>query len=164
MLLFLCSCENKKTYRPSSFPDANNINNFTFAIPYVEKNASIVVRIRLNGGPQFEGIWDSGCSVPLKISALEAQSLIKDGTLMKSDYRQSMAITVANGQQNTYDVYMLKSISFVDNDGNEHSLTNIPAVIDDNVGTQILIGLPVMQQLGNSHEISQFDQSIYIKD
>ena len=58
---------------------------------------------------------------------------------------------------------MLKSISFVDNDGVEHSLSNIPAVIDDNAGTDILIGLPVMQALGYSYEISQYEQLIYFK-
>ncbi|MDE6180032.1 MAG: hypothetical protein K2G02_02685 [Phocaeicola sp.] len=59
---------------------------------------------------------------------------------------------------------MLKSISFVDEDGMEHTLSNIPAVIDDNVGTDILIGLPVMQALGDSHEVSQYDQFIYFKE
>ena len=59
---------------------------------------------------------------------------------------------------------MLKSISFVDDNGTEHTLTQIPAVIDDNVETDILIGLPVMQALGDSYEISQYDQLIYFKE
>lgn len=164
MLVILCSCENKKVYRPSQFPKPQNAKDFSFAIPYLDKKGAIVVRIRLNGGPQFEGIWDSGCNVPLKISKLEAASLVKNGTLSDSDYKQSMPVTVANGQQNEYDVYMLKSISFVDSDGTEHTIPNVPAVIDDNVGTDILIGLPVMQELGYSHEISQFDKSIYFKE
>ena len=46
----------------------------------------------------------------------------------------------------------------------EHSLSNIPAVIDDNVGTDILIGLPVMNALGYSHEIDQYNQHIYYKE
>lgn len=160
----LVSCGPKKVYRPSHFPDAQSASVYSFAIPYVEKNGSLVVRIRLNNGPQFEGTWDSGCGVPLKISMLEAAALVKDGTLSQSDYRQSLPVTVANGQTNEYDVYMLKSISFMDNNGEEHTLSNIPAVIDDNVGTSILIGLPVMQALGYSHEISQFDQSINFKN
>lgn len=164
ILMALSSCENKKTYRPSKFPDGMNKSNFSFAIPYSEKNNSIIVRIRLNNGPQFEGIWDSGCSVPLKISSLEAGALVKNGTLSKSDYQSSLPIKVANGQTNTYSVYMLKSVSFVDEEGTEHTLTNIPAVIDDNLGTDILIGLPVMQALGASHEISQYDQFIYFKE
>ena len=164
ILLILCSCENKKTYRPSHFPDSQSAKKYSFTIPYTEKNGALVVRIRLNGGPQFEGIWDSGCNVPLKISALEAAALVKDGTLSESDYKQSLPVTVANGQKNEYNVYILKSISFMDCDGNEHPLHNIPAVIDDNVGTNILIGLPVMQGLGDSHEISQFDDLIYFKD
>lgn len=164
LIMVLCSCDNNKVYRPSKFPEEQNKRNFSFAIPYVEKSNSIVVRVRLNGGPQFEGIWDSGCSVPLKISNLEAGSLVKDGTLSDSDYQSSLPIKVANGQTNEYAVYMLKSVSFVDEDGLEHTLNNVPAVIDDNVGTDILIGLPVMQKLGYSHEISQYDQFIYFKE
>jgi len=162
--MVLSSCENKKVYRPSLFPGEQNKRNFSFAIPYSEKNKSIIVRIRLNNGPQFEGIWDSGCGVPLKISNLEASALVKNGTLSESDYQSSLPIKVANGQTNEYAVYMLKSVSFVDEEGVEHALSNIPAVIDDNVGTDILIGLPVMQALGYSHEISQYDQLIYYKE
>lgn len=164
IMMVLCSCGSKKVYRPSQFPDGHNKRNFSFAIPYEEKNNSIFVRVRLNGGPQFEGIWDSGCSVPLKISNLEAGTLVKNGTLSESDYQSSLPIKVANGQTNEYAVYMLKSISFMDEEGIEHTLSNVPAVIDDNVGTDILIGLPVMQKLGYSHEISQYDQFIYFKE
>lgn len=165
LMLLLFSCERSNiSYRPSQFPVAEAARNYSFAIPYTEKNNSIMVRIRLNGGPQFEGVWDSGCSVPLKISSLEANSLVKNGTLTASDYRTECPITVANGQTNHYAVYMLKSISFADEEGVEHILTDIPAVIDDNAGTSILIGLPVMQALGGSHEISQYDSFIYYKD
>ena len=148
MLMLISSCENKKAYRPSQFPNERNKHNFSFAIPYSMKKNSIVVRVRLNNGPQFEGVWDSGCSLPLKISKLEAEALVKNGTLSISDYKSNYPVT----------------ISFVDQEGVEHMLSNIQAVIDDNVGTDILIGLPVMQALGDSYEISQYDQSIYFKE
>ena len=164
MLMLISSCENKKAYRPSQFPNERNKHNFSFAIPYSMKKNSIVVRVRLNNGPQFEGVWDSGCSLPLKISKLEAEALVKNGTLSISDYKSNYPVTIANGQTSEYAVYMLKSISFVDQEGVEHMLSNIQAVIDDNVGTDILIGLPVMQALGDSYEIAQNDQSIYLKE
>lgn len=164
MLLLFSSCENKKVYRPSLFPDGQGKQKYSFAIPYEEKNSSLIVRVRLNGGPQFDGTWDSGCSVPLKITTLEAASLVKDGTLTESDYKSSVPISLANGQTNEYDVYMLKSISFMDKEGIEHTLSDVPAVIDDNMSTNILIGLPVMQALGYSHEISSYDQTIYFKE
>ena len=162
--LIICSCGDSKVYRHSKYPELSSRNNFSFAIPYQEKNSSIIVRVRLNGGPQFNGIWDSGCSVPLKISNLEAAALVKEGTLSESDYKAKLPITVANGQTNEYAVYVLKNISFMDENGIEHTLSDVPAVIDDNVGTSILIGLPVMQKLGYSHEISQYDQFIYFKE
>ena len=162
--MLLCSCgNNNNVYRPSKFPDKISTQNFSFAIPYQNRNSSIIVRIRLNDGPQFDATWDSGCSVPLKISSLEAAALVKAGTLLESDYQTSVPIRVANGQTAEYDVYMLKSISFMDQEGVEHSLANVPAVIDDNVETDILIGLPVIQELGYSHEISQYDRLIYYK-
>lgn len=164
LLLALCSCGNKKAYRPSQFPDAQSKQNYSFAIPYQNKNNAIIVRVRLNGGPQYEGTWDSGCGVPLKISSLEAAQLVKAGTLTESDYHSNLPITVANGQTNEYAVYVLKSISFIDDSGMEHTLSNIPAVIDDNVDTSILIGLPVMKALGYSHEIDQYNQHIYYKE
>lgn len=164
LMLALCSCESKKTYRPSQFPDGQGKQSYSFAIPYQDKNNSIIVRVRLNGGPQFEGTWDSGCSVPLKISSLEAAALVKAGTLSENDYYSNLPVTVANGQTNEYAVYKLKTISFVDNEGIEHTISDVPAVIDDNAGTGILIGLPVMQALGYAHEISQYDQYIYYKE
>ncbi len=158
----LCSCGDKKVYRPSQFPNVKQ--DYSFAIPYQEKNNQIIVRIRLNGSTQFEGTWDSGCSVPLKISSLEADQLKKNGTLSSNDYRDNMEVIVANGQKAIYSVYLIKNISFTDKEGVEHKLVNVPAVIDDNVNTDILIGLPVMQELGYSYEIDQYDQYIYYKE
>jgi hypothetical protein len=163
-ILLFSACANKKVYRPSHFPESKSADFYSYAIPFEERSNTMYVRVRLNDGPQFQGVWDSGCSLPLKISKLEANSLVKDGTLSQSDYRASLPVKVANGQTSNYAVYMLKSISFVDDKGVEHTLTNIPAVIDDNVGTDILIGLPVMQALGSSHEVSQFDHIIFIKE
>lgn len=166
MLLALSACENKDklVYRPSKFPEAKVKRDMSFAIPYLDKNGSMMVRARLNSGPQFSCIWDSGCSVPLKVSALEAAQLIKDGTLSERDYITSYPVTVANGQTSEYDVYLLKSVSFTDDKGDEHTLTDVPAVIDDNVGTDILVGLPVMQALGYAHEISQLENLIIYKE
>lgn len=36
ILMVLCSCESKKNYRPSQFPDGMNKRNFSFAIPFSE--------------------------------------------------------------------------------------------------------------------------------
>jgi hypothetical protein len=84
--------------------------------------------------------------------------------LSERDYITSYPVTVANGQTSEYDVYLLKSVSFTDDKGDEHTLTDVPAVIDDNVGTDILVGLPVMQALGYAHEISQLENLIIYKE
>ncbi len=163
-ILAICGCDNKATYRPSGFPVAKEKREISFSIPYEDSNGAMKVRVRLNGGPQYDGTWDSGCSLPLKISSLEATQLVKEGTLSDRDYIKSYPVEVANGQNQMYDVYKLKSISFTDDKGEEHTLKDIPAVIDDNAGTDILIGLPVMQSLGYAHEISQIDNLIMFKE
>lgn len=160
----LCSCGDKKEYRPSQFPDAQSKQNYSFAIPYQNKNDQIIVRIRFNGGPQFEALWDSGCNLPLKISSSEADMLKNKGLLSENDYKRNTPVTVANGQTANYAVYLIKTISFTDTEGVEHTLSNIEAIVDDNVTTSVLIGSPVMRKLGYSYEIDQYNQHIYYKE
>lgn len=162
--VLLCSCGGNKTYRPSKYPVAGHKDTYSFTIPYQDKNGAVVVRVRLNDGPEFNAVWDSGCSFPLKISRLEAFSVIKEGTLTSEHQLGSVPMTVANGQTNDVDVYMLEKITFVDSKGHEHSLSNVPVVIDENMDTDVLIGLPVMQELGGSFEISAYDQTIRVKE
>lgn len=162
-VLAMSSCDNNVAkYRPSQFPGEQS--NFSYAIPCSDQSGSIIVRVRLNGGPQFQGTWDTGCQVPLKISMLEAASLLKDGTLSESDYCTKTPITSANGETNYYNVYKLSSISFTDDNGMEHQVKDVPAIIDDNIGTGILIGLPVMNELGYSCEVSPYENLIYVKE
>ena len=161
-VLAMSSCENNAAkYRPSQFP---NKKSYSYAIPFSNQGGSIMVRIKLNDGPEFKGVWDTGCELPLKISELEAESLVKDGTLTVNDYKASIPVTSANGETNYYNVYMLSSISFTDENGNEHIVPDVPAIIDDNQATNILIGLPLMQELGYSHEESTYEQLIYVKE
>lgn len=163
-IALLCSCANNKVYRPSKFPDESGRRDCSFAIPYTQKYNSMIVRVRLNGGPEFEAVWDTGNSFPMKISMQEAKALEKAGTLSLSDYCADVPVTVADGSTSIVSVYKLKSVSFVDKDGGEHVINDVLAVVDKNPDTDILIGLPVMQELGYSHEISQYDQLIYFKE
>lgn len=162
--VLLCSCGGNKTYRPSKYPVAGHKDSYSFTIPYQDKNGAVVVRIRLNDGPEFNGVWDSGCAAPLKISRLEYISVAKEGTLTSDHQLGSVSYGAANGDVNDYEVYMLEKVTFVDSKGHEHSLPNVPVVIDENMDTDVLIGLPVMQELGGSFEISAYDQTIRVKE
>lgn len=162
-LMMLCSCEEKKVYRPSQFPKGQTKSNYSFAIPYQEFNGAIYVNVRLNDGPEFKGIWDTGSSLPLKISYLEFLQLIKNNMVSDDDFVDKTQVRVANGQVAEYEIYNIRSISFTDNDGREYRLNNIQAIIDENIETDILIGSPVMKMLGDSYEISHYDNLIYFK-
>lgn len=163
----LCSCGNnsdQKAYRPTHFP--TNVGIEGYKIPFRSNNNDVLVNIRLNGGTQFTGaVWDLGCSVPLKISSLEIVNLMKDNTFNEgAHYSEAIPITVANGQTTTLDAYVLDEVSFADVNGNEHSVSNVVAVVDPNMSTRILIGKPLMDELGYSQEIDNNENVIIIKE
>lgn len=163
VLMTLSSCNDKKVYRPSNYPNLSGVGRHLFAIPYSNENGAIKVRVRLNNVAEFKGTWDTGCNIAMKISSLELESLKKNKTVSQRDFKGSIPVTVANGETQYYEVITIKKITFLDDQGQEHTLSDVQAVIDDNANTEILIGLPVMKELGDSHEVSQYDNLIYIK-
>ena len=166
LTVILCSCGtgNKKSYKPTHFPNAEKVQGYK--IPFSNLNNDILVKIRLNGGTQFPNAkWDSGCSLPLKISYLEITNLLKDNTFKVSCHiSDAVPVTVANGQTVRMDAYRLDKVSFTDINGNEHSVSNVVAVIDPNMSTSILIGKPLMDALGYSQEIDNIESVIYIRE
>lgn len=167
LAFMLCSCGNisdQKKYRPTHFP--TNIGKEEYKIPFHSNNNDVLVNIRLNGGTQFTGaVWDLGCSFPLKISHLEIANLMKDNTFKAgARYSEAISVTVANGQSVTMDAYVLDEVAFTDVDGKEHSVSNVPAVVDSNISTRILVGKPLMDKLGYSQEIDNNEMVIIIKE
>ena len=168
MIVLLCSCsvgsDKKKVYRPTHFPNTEKVQGFK--IPFTNLNNDILVKIRLNGGTQFPNAkWDSGCSLPLKISYLEINNLLKDNTFKESCHiSDAVPVTVANGQTVRMDAYRLDKVSFTDINGDEHTVTNVIAVVDPNMSTSILIGKPLMDALGYSQEIDNVESVIFIRE
>ena len=107
----LCSCsaegDKKKAYRPTHFPNTEKVQGFK--IPFTNLNNDVLVKIRLNGGTQFPNAkWESGCSLPLKISYLEINNILKDNTFKESCHiSDAVPVTVANGQTVRMDAYRL---------------------------------------------------------
>lgn len=165
-IMLLCSCggNSTKEYRPTHFPKQSSLQGYK--IPFESHGNDVLVKIRLNGGTQFaNAIWDLGCSVPLKISGSEMFYLLKDETFKASAHeRDAITITVANGQTQTMDAYVLDIVSFTDNNGIEHSVSNVVAVVDPNLSTKILVGKPLMDALGYSQEIDNIENVIIIRE
>ena len=166
LAVIFCSCGtvDKKAYKPTHFPNSEKAQGYK--IPFSNLNNDILVKIRLNGGTQFPNAkWDSGCSLPLKISYLEINNLLKDNTFKESCHiSDAVPVTVANGQTVRMDAYILDKVSFTDINGDEHTVNNVLAVIDPNMSTSILIGKPLMDALGYSQEIDNIESVIYIRE
>lgn len=163
-LLGSCGGNSTKEYRPTHFPKHSSEQGYK--IPFETHGNDVLVKIRLNGGTQFaNAVWDSGCNVPLKISELEIDNLRKDETFRSATHvSDAVEITVANGEKQTMDAYVLDVVSFTDNNGEEHSVSNVLAVVDPNISTPILIGKPLMDKLGYSQEIDNNEEVIIIKE
>lgn len=165
-IMLLCSCgsNSSKEYRPSHFPKHSSAQGYK--IPFETHGNDVLVKVRLNGGTQFaNAVWDLGCSVPLKISQYEIGNLMKDATFKSAAHKaNAIEVTVANGQSQTMDLYVLDIVSFTDNDGVEHSVSNVQAVVDPNMSTPILIGKPLMDELGYSQEIDNAENVIIIRE
>lgn len=165
-IMLFCSCggNSTKEYRPTHFPTQSSTQGYK--IPFETHGNDVLVKIRLNGGTQFaNAVWDLGCSVPLKISRYEIGNLMKDATFKSAAHvSNAIEVTVANGQTQTMDAYVLDVVSFTDNNGVEHSVSNVVAVVDPNMSTQILVGKPLMDALGYSQEIDNIEDVIIIRE
>ncbi len=165
-LFLLCSCVERSSeeYRPTSFPKKTTEHGYK--IPFETRGNNVLVKIRLNGGTQFaNAVWDLGCSVPLKISEYEIGNLLKDATFKAAAHvSNAVNVTLANGQSQTMNAYVLDVVSFTDNVGIEHTVSNVVAVVDPNVSTPILIGKPLMDALGYSQEIDNVEEVIIIRE
>lgn len=165
-MVLLCSCggDLEEEYRPSQFPKQTSAQGYK--IPYETHGNDVLVKIRLNGGTQFaNAVWDSGCSFQLKISELEIMNLMKDQTFRSAAHvSDAVEVTVANGEKATMDAYVLDVVSFTDSNGEEHSVSNVIAVVDPNINTSILVGKPLMDELGYSQEIDNNAEVIIIRE
>ena len=165
-MMLLCSCggNSVKEYQPTHFPKQSSLQGYK--IPFKSHGNDVLVNIRLNDGTQFaNAVWDSGCSVPLKISKYEMGNLMKDATFKSAAHvANAIKVNVANGQTQTMDAYVLDIVSFTDNSGIEHSVSNVVAAVDPNMNTQILVGKPLMDKLGYSQEINNVENVIVIRE
>ena len=162
LLLGSCGKSEKKVYIPSKFPKETKKEGYK--IPYKRINGSISVDVKLNGTATFPGVWDSGCGFPLQISSTEAITLVKNGVFSDKDYIASYKMTVADGSAVYEPVYMLKEVSFTDEAGQEYKVQNVPCVVAENPSAPILIGLPIMKELGVSYEDIQTEDVILIRE
>lgn len=102
--------------------------------------------------------------MPLSLSITEAVQLYKSGALVVDDVVGAIETGLADGSLSKEAVVRIKQISLMDLDGKEHILNNIAAVVSPNEQAPLLFGLPLMEALGSSYEISQNEDVIIFKE
>ncbi len=165
MLIFMTSCKKnpEMVYEPSKFP-TKKTELGVFKIPIKRQNNEIYVHVKINDAVSFDFGYDTGCSLPLSLSITEASQLAKSGALVVDDVVGPIETGLADGSLSKGAVVRIKQISLMDLDGKKHTLNDIAAVVSPNKQAPIMFGLPLMEALGSSFEISQNEDVIIFKE
>lgn len=167
MLILMTSCKKdpKMVYEPSKFPTESKKNELgVFKIHVKRQSGAIYVHVKINDAVSFDFAYDTGCSLLLSLSITEATQLAKSGALVVDDVVGEIETGLADGSLSKEAVVRIKQISLMDLDGKEHILNNIAAVVSPNEQAPLLFGLPLMEALGSSYEISQNEDVIIFKE
>lgn len=165
IIMLLSACEKKEelAYVPSRFPTEKKVEkDYSFKIPYEKKGNSIYGIVNLNGNP-LKGMFDTGCDIPLSISKLDLYQALKNGTVITTNKPTKMEFVNSDGSEITTDCYKVPYASFLDTEGQEHVIRDVTISVRDDV-SGVFIGLPLLQALGSSFEISDLESAILIKE
>jgi aspartyl protease family protein len=125
------------------------------AIPMESKDGVKYVTIEINGIP-LRFVFDTGAS-SICISSLEAELLIKQGTLQEEDLIGTENFQDATGKVSQGTKIRLKTVRIGD-----YLLENIEATIVDNPHAPLLLGQTVLEKFG-SIEIDNANSQIILK-
>ena len=165
-VIMLASCDSKKEkYDPYAISGENNkpvVSKSSFEVPYKKTESNLMtVHVNLNGKNSYDAIFDTGCSGGVSISTLEALDFDKSGTLDDVELISTATSTLADGSEREVVVYELKSLTITDKNGQEHTLTNVPVIIEENLNADIIIGASVINNLAkNSYTVDLKKQVI----
>lgn len=165
IIMLLSACEKKEelAYVPSRFPTEKKVEkDYSFKIPYEKKGNNIYGTVNLTGTP-LKGMFDTGCGIPLSISELDLYQALRNGTVITTDKPTKMKFVNADGSEYTTLCYKASYASFLDTEGQEHVIKDVTVAVRDDV-SGVLIGLPLLQALGSSFEISDSESAILIRE
>lgn len=167
IIMLLSACEKKEelAYVPSKFPTETKVEkDYSFKIPYKKSGNSLHGIVKILSTP-LKGIFDTGCSIPIVISSLEFKQLIKNGAeISDKEGRTVVESQLADGSIVEDEVFTVRSVSITDTEGQEHVLKNVIMCVSSNVNSSVLFGLPLLQALGSSFEISDSESAILIRE
>lgn len=162
MLLSACEKKEKLAYVPSKFPTETKVKkDYSFKIPYKKVGGSLVGELKVAGTP-MKGIFDTGCGFPVSISAVEFAQMFTNGTVINDDYTEIETVLADGSTQIVYSCNV-SYISLLDTEGQEHIIKDVNIVIRDDL-SDVLFGLPLLQALGSSFEISDSESAILIRE
>jgi predicted aspartyl protease len=154
IVTLLCSCggnkRNKEKFDPNIWTDNTayeqvlTTGNETISIPYVEKNGVKYIAVKINGGPTFDMIVDTGCSGVL-ISIKEAQYLAQSGLLTEEDYRGNALSSIADGSIVENMVFNIKEMII----GGKIVCSDVDVTVSNNISAPMLLGNGVFDRISS---------------
>lgn len=147
-LLLLVSCNSKKheydPYNISGGKAKQEISKNAFEIDFKQTAGKLkTIHINLGGSNSYDAIFDTGCS-GVSISTIEAIDMFKQGTLRAEDERTPDSVQIADGSVSERQVFKLREVTVVDKNGQPHTLRDVDATVEPNLGAPILIGSSVI--------------------
>lgn len=153
--ILLCSCggnkkSNKEKFDPNIWTDnftyerTSTSEDKTISIPYIEKNGVKYIAVKINGGPTFDMIVDTGCSGVL-ISIKEAQYLAQSGLLTEEDYRGNTLSSIADGSIVENMVFNIKEMII----GGKIVCHDIDVTVSNNISAPMLLGNGIFDRISS---------------
>lgn len=163
----MMACKNEDGYVPSEFPTGkySKVLDFNFKVPYKNSDGGVkTIKVTFNDAVTYDVIFDTGCGVPISMSILEASQLYKDGSLSGLDKVGNTVVSTADGNVSSVDVYVVKTVSLTDEEGNKRTIYNVPVTISENPNAPLLIGTPLLSNFARQYEVDEVNQVIKFKE
>ena len=156
--------QNTNTFDPFVWPnrevvtdESSGEDNSIVVIPFEIRSGVKYIPVKINGGPTFEMIFDTGCSETL-ISIKEAQYLEQADLLSKDDYHGSAQYSIADGSIVENTVVTLKELII----GGKIRCVDVKATVSNNIQAPMLLGNEVFDRMpsftiDNENQVVKFN-------
>lgn len=126
------------------------------SVPFEIKAGVKFIPVKINGGPTFDMIFDTGCSETL-ISINEAQYLIQAGLLSQEDYKGNASFSIADGSIVENMVFNLKELIV----GGKIRCSDVTVTVSNSIQAPMLLGNDVFDRMpsftiDNNNQVIKF--------
>ncbi len=154
LIVSLCSCarqkNNKEKFDPmiwsgnAIYEEPAKHDKETIAVPYLERNGVKYITVKINNGPTFDMIVDTGCSGVL-ISIKEAEYLAKSGLLTEKDYKGNALSSIADGSIVENMVFNIKEMLI----GGQILCSDVDVTVSNSISAPMLLGNGVFDRISS---------------